>query len=162
MKIEIHYMNATDFGTVATIQLDGNCVGSLILRADQVDEFESIMRAGCDNDTDSLRVVGTGTVTSDTVDLSSVLKSTTQDILANASMQVVPSHPPKPICTTCNDSHVMTLGTADYDDEREVMCTHCPSPCQKCRVAGTGPYCTTTPCSCTCHSQHWQYRTVTK
>jgi hypothetical protein len=43
----------------------------------------------------------------------------------------------------------MTLG------DREVMCTHCPKPCEACRSRGPGvaggPYCESTPCSCTCH-----------
>jgi hypothetical protein len=48
-----------------------------------------------------------------------------------------------PVCTTCNDTHVMpATGYA---------CTHCPVPCQSCRADGNGPYCTTTPCTCACH-----------
>lgn len=39
-----------------------------------------------------------------------------------------------------------------------VMCTRCPTPCQKCRAGGNGPYCENTPCVCVCHTQHWQYR----
>jgi hypothetical protein len=49
------------------------------------------------------------------------------------------------VCSTCNDTHLMSLG----DDE--VMCTRCPRPCQKCRVGGNGAYCSTTPCACDCH-----------
>lgn len=52
----------------------------------------------------------------------------------------------KPVCSTCSDTHKMSL------EEREVMCTSCPTPCQKCRSNGTGAYCSSTPCSCTCHS----------
>ena len=50
-----------------------------------------------------------------------------------------------PVCKTCNDTHTMML------DERQVMCTRCPTPCQKCRQGGMGPYCENTPCSCECH-----------
>jgi chromosome segregation ATPase len=49
------------------------------------------------------------------------------------------------VCSTCNDTHLMSLG----DDE--VMCTRCPRPCQKCRAGGNGAYCSTTPCACDCH-----------
>lgn len=50
-------------------------------------------------------------------------------------------------CETCKDTHMMTLG------DREVMCTHCPVPCQKCRAGGNGAYCASTPCACTCHTK---------
>lgn len=53
----------------------------------------------------------------------------------------------QPVCSTCNDTHMMPLG------ERSVPCTRCPSPCQKCRVGGIGAYCEKTPCPCTCHRQ---------
>jgi hypothetical protein len=46
------------------------------------------------------------------------------------------------VCDTCNDTHRMSLG------DRTVMCTRCPTPCEKCRA---GPYCTSTPCYCDCH-----------
>lgn len=49
-----------------------------------------------------------------------------------------------PSCTTCGDTHTMTLG------DRDVMCTHCPVPCDHCRD-WPGAYCTTTPCPCRCH-----------
>ena len=49
------------------------------------------------------------------------------------------------VCSTCNDTHAMTL------DGAIVMCTRCPVPCQKCREGGTGPYCAITPCPCSCH-----------
>ncbi len=58
---------------------------------------------------------------------------------------------PKPVCDTCNDTHEMWLGTEQRGDHRKVMCTHCPTPCQKCRQGGNGPYCTNTPCDCPCH-----------
>lgn len=48
-------------------------------------------------------------------------------------------------CTTCDDTHRMTLG------DREVMCTRCPVPCHVCRVNGNGAFCSTTPCVCGCH-----------
>ena len=53
-------------------------------------------------------------------------------------------------CERCGDTHVMTLHREGHED-REVMCTSCPTPCQKCRQGGTGPYCETTPCGCECH-----------
>lgn len=53
-------------------------------------------------------------------------------------------------CKVCRDTHTMTLREDGHED-REVMCTHCPTPCQKCRSGGNGPYCTSTPCECTCH-----------
>ena len=53
-----------------------------------------------------------------------------------------------PVCSTCGDTHMMPFG----ENRREVMCTHCPVPCDKCiRPFGRGPYCETTPCSCACH-----------
>lgn|GEM_PF-4443849 len=51
----------------------------------------------------------------------------------------------KPICSTCNDSHVM------YYKDRRVLCTHCPRPCDECQAIGQYPYCETTPCQCECH-----------
>ncbi len=53
---------------------------------------------------------------------------------------------PKPVCDTCNDTHMMSFHEDEY-----VMCTRCPVPCQKCRQGGNGPYCTHTPCDCACH-----------
>ena len=50
-----------------------------------------------------------------------------------------------PTCKTCNDTHEMPL------DDRMVMCTRCPVPCQSCRAGGNGPFCETTPCVCACH-----------
>lgn len=56
---------------------------------------------------------------------------------------------PRPVCSTCKDTHTMTLG------DREVMCTRCPTPCEQCRQRdtgyGPGAYCATTPCGCACH-----------
>lgn len=46
-------------------------------------------------------------------------------------------------CTTCGDTHRMTLG-----EDREVPCTRCPLPCERC---GSNAYCKTTPCACACH-----------
>ena len=57
------------------------------------------------------------------------------------------------ICTTCNDTHMMLFG--EYHDE--VMCTHCPMPCQRCRAGGHGAFCETTPCPCDCHAGHPAY-----
>jgi hypothetical protein len=51
----------------------------------------------------------------------------------------------EPICTTCDDTHTMTLR------DRDVMCTACPLPCQSCRAGGNGPFCEATPCACACH-----------
>lgn len=55
------------------------------------------------------------------------------------------------ICNTCNDTHRMSL---EYG---EVMCTHCPTPCQNCRYDGVGAYCTETPCGCNCHAGKADY-----
>jgi len=56
-----------------------------------------------------------------------------------------------PVCSTCNDTHWMTLG----DRVGNVMCARCPVPCDACRGklpgGGLGPYCATTPCPCECH-----------
>lgn len=54
-----------------------------------------------------------------------------------------------PVCSTCNDTHRMPLV------DREVMCTHCPTPCENCRA---GPYCGKTPCTCECHRQRGSER----
>lgn len=51
-----------------------------------------------------------------------------------------------PVCETCNDTHVMTLG------EREVPCTFCPVPCEACRAPREG-YCASRPCTCPCHAR---------
>lgn len=53
---------------------------------------------------------------------------------------------PVPTCFACDDTHYMTMRG------RTVMCTHCPTPCEKCRSDGRGPYCQTTPCACSCHA----------
>lgn len=51
---------------------------------------------------------------------------------------------PPPVCSTCNDTHRMTVG---------VPCTRCPVPCERCRSGPPpGPFCATTPCSCSCHA----------
>lgn len=57
-----------------------------------------------------------------------------------------------PVCSTCNDTHRMTLR------DRDVMCTRCPTPCQGCRAGGTGAFCATTPCACRCHTARGQRR----
>jgi hypothetical protein len=62
-----------------------------------------------------------------------------------------------PICSTCKDTHRMTL-TRDGHEDQIVMCTHCPVPCQRCRENGTGPFCGTTPCTCDCHASHPSYQ----
>lgn len=51
-----------------------------------------------------------------------------------------------PVCKKCNDTHTMTLG------EREVMCTFCPTPCEKCR-GRLSAYCAGEPCPCVCHKK---------
>jgi len=51
------------------------------------------------------------------------------------------------VCKICNDTHLMYL-----EDHGNVMCTHCPSPCEKCRYKGKGAYCANIPCLCECHS----------
>jgi hypothetical protein len=59
------------------------------------------------------------------------------------------SDPTPVVCSTCSDSHRMTLG------EREVPCTFCPRPCESCRSLyqgqRLGAYCEATPCLCACH-----------
>lgn len=57
------------------------------------------------------------------------------------------ARPMTPVCETCSDTHKMDLHGAT------VMCTRCPLPCQECRQNGTGPFCESTPCSCTCHKK---------
>ena len=52
-----------------------------------------------------------------------------------------------PVCSLCNDTHRMELC------DREVPCTHCPTPCMICASdVGRGAYCATTPCTCGCHA----------
>lgn len=59
------------------------------------------------------------------------------------------------VCERCKDTHLMTLHDGNEETDRQVMCTHCPSPCERCRdrmpEGGGLPYCRKTPCSCTCH-----------
>lgn len=52
----------------------------------------------------------------------------------------------RPTCAVCNDTHRMEMRG------REVMCTHCPRPCNLCRNGIGGAYCAKTPCSCVCHA----------
>jgi hypothetical protein len=52
-----------------------------------------------------------------------------------------------PVCKVCDDTHDMWL----YAEERYVMCTHCPVPCQNCRRNWREAYCAETPCKCRCH-----------
>jgi hypothetical protein len=53
--------------------------------------------------------------------------------------------PERPVCKTCGDTHTMRLG-----EDREVPCTRCPVPCERCR---SGAYCATAPCACECHQR---------
>ena len=71
----------------------------------------------------------------------------TVEVGRRINRSAIPSAPP--ICSTCNDTHTMTLG------DREVMCTRCPVPCDRCQqgTPPTAPYCATTPCPCSCHTQ---------
>jgi len=50
-------------------------------------------------------------------------------------------------CEKCHDTHVIKCW------DQDIMCTHCPVPCQKCRAGGNGPYCEHTPCDCSCHKK---------
>lgn len=54
----------------------------------------------------------------------------------------------KPVCSTCNDTHRMMWG--EEGTEREVPCTRCPTPCDRCRIHQAA-YCAKTPCGCACH-----------
>lgn len=57
-----------------------------------------------------------------------------------------------PVCRVCNDTNAMEL------NGRRVMCTHCPTPCPRCRENGNGPYCAETPCHCRCHCKRQPIR----
>lgn len=50
------------------------------------------------------------------------------------------------VCAICDDTHRMALR------DRDVPCTHCPSPCQVCRSGGVGAYCERPACRCSCHA----------
>lgn len=54
------------------------------------------------------------------------------------------------VCTQCDDTHQVTI-RYDGREDRTQMCTSCPTPCEKCRQDGNGPFCETTPCPCACH-----------
>jgi|SRR5688500_5871788 len=57
---------------------------------------------------------------------------------------------PKPVCSTCGDTHRVAYG----EDDGMWPCTWCPTPCRECACdAGRGAYCATTPCSCQCHGK---------
>lgn len=62
----------------------------------------------------------------------------------------------EPVCKTCNDTHRMTR-SREGDNDQTVMCTYCPTPCEGCQSRspgrGSGPYCSKTPCACSCHSK---------
>jgi hypothetical protein len=49
-------------------------------------------------------------------------------------------------CSTCNDTHYVW----NHRSEATQMCTHCPTPCDKCRQLA-GAFCGVTPCDCECH-----------
>lgn len=66
---------------------------------------------------------------------------------AKAPPATPPSETVTPVCSTCRDTHWMSRSGG----KDNVMCTHCPTPCQRCRAGGNGPYCEHTPCSCDCH-----------
>ena len=63
----------------------------------------------------------------------------------------IPAKPDEgtPVCRACNDTHMV------WHESRgqSFMCTSCPTPCQKCRSGGNGPYCEKTPCDCPCHGK---------
>jgi hypothetical protein len=67
---------------------------------------------------------------------------------APRSPAVQPEQPPPtapaPTCSTCDDTHAMSLG------DRVVPCTRCPTPCRACQ--GIGAYCALNPCPCSCHA----------
>lgn len=50
----------------------------------------------------------------------------------------------------------MMLLHEEAGDTRTVMCTRCPTPCEKCRARPQGPYCDKTPCDCACHRKTTQ------
>lgn len=56
-----------------------------------------------------------------------------------------------PVCARCDDTHWMELEDS-LGQWKRWPCTACPVPCQKCRVGGTGAFCGSTPCACTCHA----------
>lgn len=58
----------------------------------------------------------------------------------------------KPVCAVCRDTHLMQI-RVDGKETKTVMCTHCPVPCDACRLSGKGPYCGKTPCACDCHKK---------
>jgi hypothetical protein len=52
----------------------------------------------------------------------------------------------KVVCKICNDTHQMWLTVL----ERNVLCTACPVPCDKCQQ---GAFCKEIHCSCSCHKE---------
>jgi hypothetical protein len=69
------------------------------------------------------------------------------------------SEPGAPVCGTCKDTHAIPAPYGDsgpFGDGTR-MCTDCPTPCDRCRAGGRGPYCASTPCACTCHVGSWRY-----
>lgn len=53
--------------------------------------------------------------------------------------------PTAPVCLRCLDSRRMWLG--GYS----VLCTRCPTPCDRCNNGGG--FCIVTHCGCTCHER---------
>jgi len=53
----------------------------------------------------------------------------------------------EPVCEKCNDTHMMS-----WQDHDDVMCTFCPTPCEKCR-GNLSAYCAGEPCPCVCHKK---------
>ena len=56
------------------------------------------------------------------------------------------------VCARCNDTHLMWL------DDRQVPCTSCPTPCDKCRI-DYAAFCERTPCPCVCHCGKFEFET---
>ncbi len=61
------------------------------------------------------------------------------------------SSPGEPVCPKCSDTHMMDYGDADAGEDRKVMCTGCPTPCEECRGGPYRAFCKETPCPCICH-----------
>lgn len=59
-----------------------------------------------------------------------------------------------PICTQCNDTHRI-----HRESGTTVACAWCPVPCERCRQK-LGAFCASTPCACSCHAAHHQYRAL--
>lgn len=86
-----------------------------------------------------------------TLDEASAMLRRIERAIAQAHVEIAAGPMALPICSRCNDTHVMRSGHS---------CTGCPVPCDRasCRLSACSAYCDRTPCACPCHADNHMYR----